>query len=401
MLSNHLKTAQRVIIEDTDAFLYGDRYQSVVIADLFPVEETPSEEKPVTIPVGLNTFGIQPENTVETLLAEEDPEVRRQLVEKFVREVRKESLLISLSCGYASGFPDNLFAFFAKRGVVVEPPEEYVTPTVSSEESARVTEEAKDRVLQIIRQTRGDLVGATDSWYMYGYESITTTYDMDEVPEKLASGWHAVYDNEVDRSGSSHGGGHDFSSSINGRVVYSDERSSNDTANIYKIFDQQVTREDYLLFEKFVEEELAKHNQEEKLSQTMPDNIRAQVEKMKLEREIAEILLNAAVVEPGRIKLKKGPYGYSHFGSGNGWGHIEVYDLAGLRRGEKVKLPLEDEDILETKNNGFTMGPVALRIKPGTVVVCRGGDWLPGNNSRPREHSEYFICPEKPEETNS
>lgn len=210
------------------------------------------------------------------------------------------------------------------------------------------------------------LVGASlSSTYRGGYWKQELDFDTASLRKRLASGWSPVFSDQVVTEGRNHGSGSTVSYYVGATEICSrrGEWEWNTAAEYFHSspggrlcesdFDALVT----LLKEEFPEKETS-------------EGEKAEVKTLRRQGRIAEILHKMEEVTSDTVGLGH-IYGGSYFGSGGAWGGVRTYDLAALREGQFVEvetLPVEHGD------NGFVSGVTAVKIKPGTVVVARGGD---------------------------
>lgn len=209
------------------------------------------------------------------------------------------------------------------------------------------------------------LVGAsTSTTYRGGYWSSEVNFNLNELPELLACGWQAAYSNEFTFEGRSHGSGASWAYYI-GQIEICSRREiaeyGQEAENFYYTPSGRITKECY--------DELVA-----KIKVLFPkrkeDSVSAEVQELKRQGRIAQILRRMKTVESEEIGLGH-IYGASYFGSGGAWGSVHSYDLAALHEGRFVEVPTV---VISSGDNGFVSGISAVKIAPGTVVIAKGGD---------------------------
>lgn len=245
---------------------------------------------------------------------------------------------------------------------------------------------------EIIAEMKGDFIGAkyySDPTGWGDRSEIKTLIDVgeDEILKKLAvdnRDWSALYDDDLVQAGSSTLNGSRYQYYLGDKEI-----GDADSRDIGSYIDgKEVTHEDFKAFTEEVRKMLHENYQQRGVRETrereLPSEIQDKIKKIKFDYITEQALERGQVVPAGIIKLKHGPYGGSHFGSGGGYGSVKAFDLLEWRNGKRV----EKEINTENGDNGFISGPVEITIEPNTIAICKGGDGI----GKGRGWGEIYMC---------
>lgn len=253
--------------------------------------------------------------------------------------------------------------------------------------NASIVSEGLEDVSALLDQAKGAVVGTQrHDRHQGGYHSSTILHidnPQDEkqrtrLLESLSKGASVVLDFTLVHSRKSSGVSSSESYAIGSKVVASYYHHEEGGETSYQVMGQEVPREQYDCFVAQIREVVSERYPS--TSTELPAELQAELSKL----DMRNTLLAAFDAPAGRIKLKH-IYRNSGLDSGPLSGSVTAYDLSAWRNGEKVTVDIQTE----RGDNGFVSGLTAVSIKPGMLVVCRGGDSI---SDRVRSWSEIYKC---------
>ncbi len=236
-------------------------------------------------------------------------------------------------------------------------------------------DQATGKLIGTERYTR--FQGGYHSTSLHFTENIHGTGQKDKIFENVTRGATPIFDTSLTHSLNSSGVGYHEGYYLGGKEIANHNHNYERGGHSYQIMGHSVTEAGYKQFVDQVKALLEQRGIDQKSE--LPAELKTELSRFQMNRTLS----NATAVQEGWIQLRD-IYGGSYFGSGGGYGSVRAYDLDDWRKGIRTELPLETK----AGDNGFVSGPNAVDIKPGMIVIARGGDSI----GEGRSWTETYRC---------